>query len=475
MAMLRFLPMTILSLLAAVFASSCIDDTISTSPADLLTFSTDTLSFDTVFTDLGTPTARLLVYNKGKKGVNISEIKFRNSDTRFSINVDGMSGKSFHDIEIRGGDSIYVFVECYIPASESAEPSLTADQLLFITNGVTQAVEVEAYGQNVRRLHAPRVTADAVYDARMPYVVFDSLVVDAGATLTLEPGTKLLFHDKAYMRVYGTLLASGEAGKLIELRGDRLDKVLPNLYYDQMSSQWEGLSFASGSFGNVMEYVDMRSTTSGLVADSCGNLSERKLLLRNSWIHNSAASALTSNHAWIDAYGVIFSESAGPVVNLTGGRHTMVQCTMANYYLFAAPSGAILTLRHIRGEDGDAPAANPYMVASFENSIIYGLPSPISVGNLEGTDVYLRNVLLGALGEDDEHFVACVWDKDPLFLTDRKEYYFNYHVKSGSAAIGAGNPGYLNEMTAVDMEGTPRMPTASGYPVLGAYARVIQE
>lgn len=48
-------------------ATSCISDAVSTSPNDILTFSRDTVSFDTVFTDLGTPTARLIVANRAKK------------------------------------------------------------------------------------------------------------------------------------------------------------------------------------------------------------------------------------------------------------------------------------------------------------------------------------------------------------------------------------------------------------------------
>ena len=95
--------------------ASCIEDGITTSSTDILTFSRDTVCFDTVFTELGTPTARLLVYNKAKKGVNISSIRFRNPDTRFQINVDGVSGTEFHDVEIRAKDSIYVFIECYLP------------------------------------------------------------------------------------------------------------------------------------------------------------------------------------------------------------------------------------------------------------------------------------------------------------------------------------------------------------------------
>ena len=154
----------LLSIIAALglAVSSCITDDFTTSSSDVLAFSTDTLTFDTVFTDLGTPTARLKVYNRAKKSINISSIRFKNPESEFQLNVDGMSGVDFHDVEIRGKDSIYVFVECFIPPSESNEPHLVEDQLVFVTNGVQQEVQVEAYGQNVNRLRGITLTEDTL-------------------------------------------------------------------------------------------------------------------------------------------------------------------------------------------------------------------------------------------------------------------------------------------------------------------------
>ncbi|MDE5997305.1 MAG: hypothetical protein K2G77_03730, partial [Muribaculaceae bacterium] len=111
---MRILFFFFISLIAMSFWSGCISDEFTDSPSDILTFSTDTLSFDTVFTDLGTPTARLKVYNRASKSINISSIRMRNDDGVFSMNVDGVSGKVFENVEIRANDSIFVFVECQI-------------------------------------------------------------------------------------------------------------------------------------------------------------------------------------------------------------------------------------------------------------------------------------------------------------------------------------------------------------------------
>ena len=469
----RIFILTIIASLGLI-VSSCISDDISTSSSDVLTFSTDTLSFDTVFTDLGTPTARLLVYNRNKKGVNISSIRFRNPETCFQLNVDGMSGKDFSDVEIRGKDSIYVFVECFIPETAADEPYLVEDDLVFITNGVEQQVKVEAYGQNVTRLRGITLTEDTRLTADRPYVVFDSLTVADGVTLSIDPGVKLLFHDKAKLTVNGCLKAIGERGKMIDMRGDRLDDVLTDVGYDILAGQWEGIRFAPQSFDNSLEYVNMRSTASGIRIDSCGNLDHTKLLLRNSWLHNSQTTVLDSRYARVDAYGVCFSEAAQAVVRLTGGIHEFTQCTISNYYLFSAITEPLLSLYHLRAPEGDEPFnPEPLMKARFNNCIIYGMGSDINEGDLTGTDVFLRYVLLKSEGTDDDNFINCLWGEDPLFYTMRSDYYFNYRLMPDSPVIGAGDPAYVNELTLYDMDGLNRL--TDGNPALGAYVFVPEE
>lgn len=448
--------------------SSCISDAVSTSSSDILAFSRDTVSFDTVFTDLGTPTARLIVFNRNKKGVEISSIRLRQEDSPFSINVDGRSGKTFSDVEIRGNDSIYMFIECYLPETASSEPYLVEDELEFVTNGVTQTIRLEAYGQNVTRLRASRISSDVTLGPDRPIVVFDSLVVDPQGVLRILPDTRLLFHDGAELIVHGRIEAVGEPGKLIQMRGDRLDNVLPDVGYDILAGQWKGVRISRESFDNRLEYVDMRSTVEGLMLDSCVDMSRSKLLIRNSWLHNSQGSVLTAKYSKVDAYGVCFSEAADAVVNLTGGEYHFVQCTFANNYLFSAIMNPIVSLYHLLPEhiyDND----HPLMRASFENSIIYGIASDLNEGDLTGSEVFFRNVSLKSAGDNDENFIDCLWDTDPLFLTDRPAYYFNYHVEPDSPVIGMGNPAFLNEESLIDIDGVNRL--SDGNPTLGAYAR----
>lgn len=449
---------------------SCIEDDFTQSPSDLLAFSTDTLSFDTIFTDQGTPTARLKVYNRASKSINISAIYMKESSSMFQMNVDGQSGKRFEDVEIRGGDSIFVFVECKLPENQANSPVRVEDAIEFVTNGVRQQVVLTAWGQNVTRLKGERLTVNTRFTAERPIVVFDSLVVAEGATLSIDPGTQLLFHDKAQLIVKGRLEAIGAPGKMIDMRGDRLDNVLPDVSYDIMAGQWEGVRIAEGSYGNRLEYVNMRSTNTGLVLDSCANTKDSKLLIVNSWLHNAKGNVLEGNYGRIDAYGSVFSEAGAHVLSLTGGKHTFTQCTFANNYLFATSWQSIIGLYNVLDSEGyDAPR----MEANFYNGIIYGINSELNIGDLQGSNVFMYNMLLGSGGSNDDNFIDCLWGEDPLFLTVRNDYYFNYRVQADSPAIGAGNPAYVTGPALIDMDGINRL--SYGNPTLGAYQYVPAE
>lgn len=463
---MRALFFAFLALISVVIIQSCISDDFETSSNVRLEFSRDTVNFDTVFTDLGTPTARLKVFNREKKSVNISSIKFVNSDTYFSLNVDGVSGKDFHDVEIRGGDSIFIFIECYIPETLGDKPFRIEDKLQFLTNGSTQDVVVEAYGQNVTRLKNLKVTSDMTLTDNRPYVIFDSLKIEKGATLTIRPGAQLLFHDKASMVVEGKLLALGEAGKMIDMRGDRIDNVLPDVGYDILAGQWKGIRIDAESFGNEMRYVNMRSTKEGLRIDSCGITDKSKLLLVNSWLHNSESTALSSKYAKVDAYGCVFSEAANAVVSLYGGEHTFNQCTLSNYYLFSVISSPLLCVYHLFPEDLADNPLNPLMKAKFLNCILYGIPDDINCGDLKDSEVFLDYCLLKSNGTDDDNFRNCLWGENPLFYTVRSDYYFNYRLKPESPAIGAGDGAFLVPLVMTDMDGKNR----NNPPSLGAYA-----
>lgn len=464
--MRKFCHMILLVLTAMSIAmTGCISDEVSTSPGDVLAFSSDTLKFDTVITSQGTATKQFIIYNRAKKMINISSIKVAvKSDAKFFLNVDGVKGDEFHDVAIRGEDSVYVFVECYIDPTNADEPVAVDDRIDFVTNGVQQSVTLTAWAQDVERIVGDTIRGDARMAGVKPYLIYDTLVVAEGATLTIDPGVKLLFHDKAALKVDGTLKANGSVDKNIEMRGDRLDHVVGKIGYDIMSAQWGGVIFGENSFGNELNYVNMRGSTDGVTVTS-SNPERCSLTVFNSVLHNAKNTVLASHNAWVEAFGTEFSDAGKNVVKLEGGKVRFAQCTMANYYLFAAIEGTIADFAV-----QDSVGAYAPLDCQLDNCVLYGNCADVNMGDLTGTSIYLRNCLLKSNGSDDSNFLNCKWGGDPKFYTVREDYIFDYRLKNGSDAIAVGDRQLCPEKARYDRYGKDRF-AADGID-LGAYVWV---
>lgn len=447
-------------------ATSCIEDGFTTSSNDVLAFSCDTVAFDTVITTQGTTTKQFVVYNNSKKQVKISSIKVSGvSDAKFYINVDGMKGREFHDVELRGHDSLYVFVEGFIDELKKDYPMEFTDYIEFVTNGVTQKVTLNAWGQDVIRFSGDTLWNDTQFYASRPYLIYDTLVVAPGATLDVEAGTKLLFHKGGAIKVYGKMNAIGTMDKPITFRGDRLDKVVSDIEFEIMSGQWGGVVFGVGSYGNHWEYVDVSGSEFGVQVSS-SNPAKESLYMLNCLLHNSSGSVFTVWNAGVTAFGTVFSEAADGVVYLYGGKTHFAHCTLANYYLFKVVETPLINVFNI-----DDPNCPP-IKADINNCIFYGLTSDINAGDLTGTDIYLRNCLLKSKGTDDANFINIVWDSDPKFYTERDKYLFDYRVKDESAAIARGDKALVPDKARYDRYGNDRL--AESAPTIGAYVYIPQ-
>lgn len=404
--------------------TACIEDGVDSSPSSQPEFSAKKIDMGEFFTGERTPRSRLMVYNRHDKVLSISSVSLRDAGAGiFRLNVDGMAGDSFSDVEIRPGDSIYVYIDALLPENGSPAPGEVRGYLDFLTNGVANTVEIKAMGQDVKRLHATEITADERWDAVMPYQIYDSIVVRPGATLTLPRGAKLHFHDKAYMRVYGSLVTEGEPNAPVELSGDRRGNVVGDIPFDLMASQWTGLHFAPGSTGNRLSHTVVCNTSAGVLADEGA-----EVVMVNCRLRNSAGYALESRHATLTLAGCEVADASLGALRMTGGEVTANHCTFANYYLFTAPMGAIVQIDHydVKSDNG---SGRPFLKAEITNSIIYGNGTDFSEGDLSGTDVTLRRCVLKSNGSDDRNFVECLWGTDPMFATVREDYYFDYRLK----------------------------------------------
>ena len=448
--------------------SSCIEDGFTTLSSDVLAFNKDTVAFDTVITMQGTATKQMVVYNRSKKQINISSIKVAglSSKGHFHLNVDGIRGDEFKNVEIRGNDSIYIFIEAYIDELEENEPTLLEDSLKFETNGVSQSVLLTAWGQDVIRLSGDTISRNRRLTADKPYLIYDTVFVSERATLTIDPGATLLFHDKAAMRCAGKMLANGTAEAPITFRGDRLDRIVGSTSFDIMSGQWGGIIFTPPTMGNVLKHVVMKGSNIGMHCSANGDTTHCALKLVNCVLTNSKTTCLATAACYVQAIGTEISDAAEEVAYFAGGKVMASQCTFANNYLFKVPSFPIVNVFDVEYNNGTLGKIKAY----FDNCIIHGLSSEINEGDLDDFDVYLRYCLLKNTGNDDAHFINCVWDADPCFLTVRDDQIFDYRLGNESDAIGKGNPDLCPAEARYDRYGVDRR--ANGAIDLGAYAWV---
>jgi hypothetical protein len=188
---------TILSILSIV-VQSCSNDNILNDPDAMLEFSLDTLTFDTVFTNVGSATQRFKIYNRNNETVNISKIELAGiAGDAFRLNIDGTTGNISTDITVPPNDSIYIFAEVTVDPNDLSNPYVITDKIRFETNGNQQEITLEAWGQNANYIGGKGFisgcTADLVFDDEKPYVIYGILVIDS-CELVLPEGCRVYIH-----------------------------------------------------------------------------------------------------------------------------------------------------------------------------------------------------------------------------------------------------------------------------------------
>ena len=467
--------------------SSCNDDKISTNPSHFLSFSQDTVFFDTVFTTIGSSTATFKVYNHNQEGVLIQRLLLANAaNSGFRINVDGHSGTDFTGLEIRKRDSMFIFIEVNVNPQNHANPVLMKDSLVFeLSNGVRQDVKLLAYGQDVLIIRGKVIRQDTVFNSLRPILVYDSLRVDEGKTLTMQRGTRLYFHDKIHCMVYGTLKAEGTYAEPVVLRGDRTDWMFSDLPYDRVAGQWGGVRFYSSSYDNNLNYVDIHGGQYAVRCDS-SDVGKMKLTLENSVLHNVKGNALTATSCKIKVANSQITNAESNCVSLLGGDGEFIHCTIANFYSWGIRGGVAISIRNV-----DNKVEYPLLRADFRNCLITGSSSDeLSGAQAENKDVpfnysfsySLVNTILDEKASDYQeqltHYVNCAWDdkkdeykrslsKDKNFLyIGREDYLYDFRPDSVSAAINLSLRKDA-ELYPLDRQGRSRLSDAA--PDAGCY------
>ncbi|UMB61801.1 hypothetical protein MHL31_06255 [Lutibacter sp. A80] len=365
-----------------------------------LSFSKDTVFLDTVFTNIGSSTYNLKVYNKSNKNIYVPSIKLGYAEnSSYRLNVDGVSGKVFEDIEILAKDSIYIFIETTINYNQITSP-IYQDEIIFDTgenlqkvslitlvkdahflypsknaNGLTETITtgLDSNGEAIK-INGFYLDNNTTFTNQKPYVIYGYCAVPENKTLTIEAGANIYFHSNSGIIINknATLIVEGELNNQVTFKGDRLESEFNNI-----PGQWGAIWLRAGSKNNVISNVTIKNATAGIIVDSIGSNNAPTLTIKNTQIYNSANYGILARETNIEGENLVINNSGQASLACTiGGTYNFTHATFTNfwntslrqypsvlinnYYTYISNSGEQIT------ETKDLHAAN------FTNCIIDG-------------------------------------------------------------------------------------------------------
>ncbi|MCB9360964.1 MAG: hypothetical protein H6587_06110 [Flavobacteriales bacterium] len=470
--------------LLTIVSFSCRKDDVITDASAQLSFSTDTLIIDTVFTTIGSTTKRLMVYNKNNSKINISSISLDGgASSQFRINVDGASGNIHKDIEIEANDSLFIFIEVTIDPNAVNDLFIVKENLRFITNGNNQSVALVAWGQDAHYFVAnqfssglpPLVYLDkdtsagalnVTWPNDKPYVIYGGyLTLDGNDKLTIDKGVRIHLHNNSGLWVYkgGNIIINGTKDEPVTFQGTRLD-----YGFQDKAGQWDRIWINEGSVDNVFNYVTIKNAYIGIQAETLPfepntALSTNKLILNNCEIHNSSAVGVLATNYQIDSENSLITNCGQYNLLVTGGgKYNFNHTTIANYWPDGTRQTPAVFMQNYYTDINGATQVRNIDSALFKNCIIYGntdnefateVLSPGAINFNVNYSVIKTNNLTPAGSFDNIQL-----NLSPNFIDTENH---DYHIGGGSSAINNG----IATAVTTDHDGVTR----NNPPDVGAY------
>ena len=486
--------------------TSCRDDFDFQASSGNLEFSRDTVYLDTVFSNIGSSTYRLKVYNRSNKDITIPTIKLAKSDSKYRMMIDGMQGvdgKTFNNVELLAKDSLFVFIETTIDYNEFSGPDaqfLYTDQIQFdagnnlqtvalVTlvkdayfiypnrvNGVYEAVDfgqdengatTQIIGRTLQENH-PLNGDEFTWNNTKPYVVYGYASVPADKTLNINAGARVHFHadsgiivqDGGSLKINGEPSTAGTLDKEVILEGDRLEPA-----FSEVPGQWGFIYLRQGSKEHSVTNLTLKNSTIGFLLFGNNGLANptADLTLKNVQIYNSANSGILSQGGYIKGENVVINYAGSSALNCNlGGKYNFIHSTFNNNW-----SGSNKFAVRIDNYINQGESTYPLVDTKFENCIIYGSS---------------QNALALDRVDDGQPF-APIFDKciikvstsstitnNPLYAfmaggNNKRETPKFVDVNANNLMIGEGSSaiGYGNNLGGFDINGNPRPnPSDSG-------------
>ncbi len=450
---------------------SCKKESFITSIDARLATSADSLSYDTVFTSVGSVTQSFKIFNNNNQKLLLSQVKLAGgSASSFNINVDGTPADEVDNVEINANDSIYVFVQVKIDPTSADLPFIIRDSIQIDYNGNKKFVQLQAYGQNANFLKSVKLTGNVTWTNTLPYVILGGILIDSNAVLTIQEGTKIYLHPDAPFLVDGTLITKGTKDQRIVFAGDRLD---PD--YVDFPASWPGIYFRGSSKKNNLNFTVIKNAYQGIVAQDLSLNAVPKVTISQCIIDNIYDAGVLGINTNISADNCLISNCGKNILLSLGGDYSFVHCTVASYSnFFIDHKNPVLQISNSTDQDNTTLTAP--LSATFTNCIFWGEGGPVEneisitkEPTASPFSIRFDNVLYKLKDADpaDAIFSGNILKNiDPLFDSinvSRNYYDFHFKKDPSAPAIDMGSVTSFKR----DLDDSLR----TGLPDLGCYER----
>ncbi len=456
----------ILLLSLLVFIFSCRKDSYITSPDARVTISADTLKYDTVFVTAGSIYQSFTIINENNQKLRLSSVKLMGgAASSYKMNVDGIAGAQFTDLEIEANDSIYVFVQVNVDPATGSLPFIIRDSIQVRYNGTDRLVQLEAWGKNAHFFRDKVIMADETWNNDLPYVILGSLLIDAGKTLTINQGCKVYVHADAPVIVDGTLRVNGQkdTADRVYFQGDRLDEP-----YRSFPASWPGIFFRNTSRDNLLSYAVIKNAYQAIAVQDPSPNTNPKVTLQECVIDNAFDAGIIAVNSSITARNCLVSNCGKNILLVKGGNYQFTHCTVVTYAnRFIDHKDPVLTVTNF------ANNATADLNASFINCIFWGengLATDEVVVLKTGSTVF--NVTFDhnlwkvqSVPANINPPLGMINNQPPRFDSiNTSDHYYDFRLKTGSPALNTGTSAGITS----DLDGKPR---PVGLPDLGCFEK----
>ena len=452
---------------------ACEKEKMNSSSDATLHFSSDTVTFDTLFTSISSPTKNLRVINQTNENVVISSIRLAGGkQSGFRLNVNGEASNETYNVQIPAQDSIFIFVEAILEKTGKNVPLVTEDSIIFRINNVEQKVRLIAWGQDFVLIKSDHIKT-SVWNKERPYLVYNETLVDSGQTLTIESGTTVYFHKNAGLKVKGTLKILGTFEEPVEFKGDRLEPA-----FNDVPGQWNGIILYSGSHNNKINYAKIKNANIGLQVGTIEHSGYASVELSNTRIENMSWSGIWAMKSKIRAYNCIISNVRNyNTALLLGGDYQFYHTTFANYYNKLSSGMRTAETLVVSNYLVDNKSAVRYVgdmkEAIFGNCIITGnrMNELLVSMDKQGESNYLFDRCLIQISDtfklaEPNRFVDIIRNVNPRF---KNPYKGNFELDTLSISKDYGKSNYAKSYP-IDLKYDSRVSDEG--PDLGAFERI---